>query len=374
LENSSEPRAVAPLVLDCPDEFQWSSGDNRATCPRRVDSYKLSGGPTRVHTKLLIDSIMRQTTVLIAQLSAAAGIRAPLAHLADEVFLSLSKELEEQGVPKKIVADMFGLALRTYQRRVQRLESSATDSGVTLWQVVNDYLQESGQLTRQQIFERFRHDDPEALGAVLSDLVQSGFASRTGRATSAVFVATPPEARRLLARQDKEDTAVALVWLDICQHPGTLAEDVAQRLGLEEDLTEAIVKRLEREGQLTSSALGPLSAKQFVIDVGSEIGWEAAVFDHFQAVAAAITAKLRRGQARSDAADTIGGRTVSFEVCTGHPQEKEVLQLLAQMRKATDELWERVSATNEQSPIDEDQMKRVVFYFGQYVTGEAEDE
>ncbi len=75
-----------------------------------------------MHTKLLIDSIMRQTTVLIAQLSATAGIRAPLSHLADEVFLSLSRELEEQGVSRKVVADMFGLALRTYQRRVQRLE------------------------------------------------------------------------------------------------------------------------------------------------------------------------------------------------------------------------------------------------------------
>jgi hypothetical protein len=317
---------------------------------------------------------MRQTTVLIAQLSAAAGIRAPLSHLADEVFLSLSKELEEQGVPKKIVADMFGLALRTYQRRVQRLEGSATDSNVTLWQAVNDFLQENGQLTRQQVFERFRHDDPEALGAVLADLVQSGFASRTGRATSAVFVATPPEARRLLARQDKEETAAALVWLDICQHPGTLLRDVAERVGLDEELTGSIVQRLEREGQLTSSVEGPLSAKEFVIDVGSEIGWEAAVFDHFQAVAAAISAKLRRGQARSDASDTIGGRTVSFEVAAGHPQEQEVLQLLSQMRKATDELWERVNATNKQHPLDEEQIKRVVFYFGQFVKGEEDEE
>ncbi len=39
-------------------------------------------------TQVLVDSIMRQATVLIAQLSSAAGVRAPLAHLADEVFLS----------------------------------------------------------------------------------------------------------------------------------------------------------------------------------------------------------------------------------------------------------------------------------------------
>jgi hypothetical protein len=326
-----------------------------------------------MQTKLLIDSIMRQTTVLIAQLSAAAGIRAPLAHLADEVFLSLSKELEEQGVSRKVVADMFGLALRTYQRRVQRLENSATDANTTLWQAVNDYLQSAGQVTRQQVFERFRHDDPEAVGAVLTDLVQSGLASRTGRATSAVYAATPPEARRLLARQGKEDTAVALVWLDICQHPGALLDEVAERVGIDHDLAEKVLQRLHQEGQLTSGPNGPLSAKELVIDVGSEVGWEAAVFDHFQAAVAAITAKLRRGQARSHEGDTIGGRTVSFEISRGHPQEREVLELLSRLRRETDELWEKVKSTNENQPLNEQEVKRVVFYFGQFVKDEEDE-
>ncbi len=327
-----------------------------------------------MHTKLLVDSIMRQTTVLIAQLSAAAGLRAPLSHLADEVFLSLSKELEKQGVSRRVVADMFGLALRTYQRRVQRLEKSATDADTTLWQAVNDYLQEAGQTTRAQVFERFRHDDPEAVGSVLADLVQSGLVSRTGRATSGVFVATPPEARRLLARQGKEETAAALVWLDICQHPGTLTGEVAERIGLDAELCEQVVQRLHQEGQLTSAVDGPLSAKEFVVDVGSEVGWEAAVFDHFQAAVAAIIAKLRNGQARSHTSDTTGGRTVSFEVADGHPQEQEVLQLLARLRKETDELWDKVNATNKKSPLREDEVKRVVFYFGQFVKDEGDED
>ncbi len=33
--------------------------------------------------KLLIDAIVQQTTVLIAHLSTSAGLRAPLAHVAD---------------------------------------------------------------------------------------------------------------------------------------------------------------------------------------------------------------------------------------------------------------------------------------------------
>jgi hypothetical protein len=56
-------------------------------------------------------SIMRQTTVLIGS---CPGDRrpAPLAHLADEVFLNLSQELERQGLSRKVEADMFGWRAR----------------------------------------------------------------------------------------------------------------------------------------------------------------------------------------------------------------------------------------------------------------------
>lgn len=79
-----------------------------------------------METRHLIAAIMQQTTVLIAQLSTAAGIRAPLARIADQVFLDLGRELEAQGVTRKVAADMFGLALRSYQKKIQRLSESET--------------------------------------------------------------------------------------------------------------------------------------------------------------------------------------------------------------------------------------------------------
>ena len=64
----------------------------------------------------LIHAIVRQTTILIAQLATARGVRAPLAQIANQVFLDLVNELERQGVSRKVSADMFGLGLRTYRR------------------------------------------------------------------------------------------------------------------------------------------------------------------------------------------------------------------------------------------------------------------
>lgn len=81
-----------------------------------------------MESRHLIDAIVQQTTLLIAQLSTAAGIRAPLARLADQVFLELSRELEAQGVTRKVAADMFGLALRSYQKKIQRLSIKACDA------------------------------------------------------------------------------------------------------------------------------------------------------------------------------------------------------------------------------------------------------
>jgi len=42
-----------------------------------------------VNVNLLIDALVRQTTVLVAQLATAAGSRAQLAHTANQVFLDL---------------------------------------------------------------------------------------------------------------------------------------------------------------------------------------------------------------------------------------------------------------------------------------------
>lgn len=66
-----------------------------------------------MNAAVLIDSIVRQTTVLIAQIATATESRPRLAHTADEVFGSLVRELRSQGVTNKGIADMFGLTLRT---------------------------------------------------------------------------------------------------------------------------------------------------------------------------------------------------------------------------------------------------------------------
>lgn len=324
-----------------------------------------------VDSKLLIDAIVHQTTVLIAQLSTAAGIRAPLAHVADQVFLELSREIEAQGVSRKVAADMFGLAIRTYQKKVQRLTESVTARERTLWEAVLDYLNEGGAASRREVLEHFHRDDPVVVGSVLSDLVSSGLVYRTGAADSAVFgVTKKPDLDRTL-RERRRAELPPILWVWIFRSGGLNLKALRDQFpGDDQALTEALAQ-LEADGQVQADGEGENTiyrANTFLVPVGSERGWEAAVFDHFQAVAQAIACKVQQGVARSMPDDVVGGATLTFDIGPHHPNRQEVLGLLKRVRGEVNELWSRVQDHNEEHPIADGERTGVSFYFGQAVT------
>ncbi len=131
-----------------------------------------------MNPRLLINAIVQQTMVFIAQLATAGGVRAPLVNVADQVFRELTRDLLAQGLKKKVIADMFGLGLRTYQRRLQAAEQSKTDAGSTVWEAVLSYLQHHEPVSGANVLTRFAYDDREIVSGVLNDFVNSGIAYR----------------------------------------------------------------------------------------------------------------------------------------------------------------------------------------------------
>ncbi len=327
-------------------------------------------------TKLLIDSIVAQTTVLIAELSTAAGVRAPLAHVADQVFLDLAHALEAQGLGRKVVADMFGMALRGYQKKVQRLEESVTVRDETLWEALLGYLRKHGGLHRQTILQRFVRDGEDAVGAVLRDLVASGLVFVAGQGANALYRATSDQELQQLLDADSAESVKAMSWALAFHHRGISVSEVASRLSVQEVLVEAAFVALLAEGRVLSEPLDPsrFSAKTLLLPVGASSGWEAAVFDHFKAMAGAIASKLRAGAPRSKQADVVGGATLHFEISAGHPHEEEVLNLLGSHRAAVNALWQRVCAYNAERAIPESDIITVCHYFGQNVMGAENEE
>jgi hypothetical protein len=322
----------------------------------------------------LIDAIVQQTTVLIAQLSTAAGLRSPLSHVADQVFLSLAQEIERQGVSRKIVADMFGLALRTYQRKVQRLEESASASGRTLWEAMLEYLGESGPARRDHVLQRFRHDDELAVSAVLNDLVTTGLVYSSGRGDNAVYGVTSEADRRALTSDDVIDSLALMLWGIVFRNTGITTRELVAQVRTDEGQVRQALERLLADGRVTTEGEGDdvaLRSASFVISAGASQGWEAAVFDHFQALARAVAAKLRARAAGSAGAE-VGGTTLHFGIHAGHPYEERVVGLLGRIRAELDAFWKEVAAYNREHPIADELATRVTFYFGQVVTAPGE--
>lgn len=322
---------------------------------------------------LLIDAIVRQTTVLIAQLATAGGGRAQLAHTANQVFLDLVAALKEQGLGNKVIADMFGMALRTYQTRVQRLSESRTDRGRSLWEALLSFVQErgaDGPVSRAQVLQRFRHDDTLLVSGVLKDLVDSGLLYRSGRGDFAQYGVAQAPAEALTSAERAE----GFVWSCVHRLAPVSAAQVAEALSMEPALVEQALASLVGDGRVRPSAQDPRSFESdgCVLPLGSPLGWEVAVFDHFQAMVMAICAKLDSGRRGADSSDLIGGSTFSFRVWPEHPHFEEATRFLAGFRADGAALRKKIAAYNEahEAPSGEDQ--RVLIYAGQTVLDGAQ--
>jgi hypothetical protein len=328
-----------------------------------------------VTTELLINALVRQTTVLIAQLATSGGARTPLAAVAEQVFLDLVQELARQGVSRKVSADMFGMALRTFRRRIQRLSESRTIANRSLWEAVHGFIGEHEVVTQFEILRRFHRDDEELVRAVLQDLVEGALVFRSGKGASAKFhVArgSDMDDGDDAARQEALDTLVAAVIYRL----GPADRTALQRAsGFPEAVLVSSLGRLVAEGRAVTS--GPEAAPVFrvpalVLPIGTSAGWEAAVFDHYQALVATICAKLRADPDGARRDDVVGGSTYTLEVSAGHPLEAEALGELSLIRARLSDLRTRIADYNLARPLPV-RRKRVVLYAGQNVTEDGED-
>ncbi|MCB9544764.1 MAG: hypothetical protein H6706_02580 [Myxococcales bacterium] len=324
----------------------------------------------------LIDAIVRQTTVLIAHLATAAGVRAPLAHVANQVFLELVRELEAQGLGRKVVADMFGIALRSYQLKVQRLSESATDRQRTLWNAALDFIQASGPVSRTRVLQRFAHDDEGQVRAVLHDLVESGLVYRTGGGVGTAYRAASPEDLGEAFGEEREALAAPYVWMVVYRYGPATRETIGRHASLPPPVLAAALDRLVAEGRVTvgeEEGEEVWSCETCFVPQGTAVGWEAAVFDHFQALVAALCMKLSKGAIRSLPDDVVGGSTWSFDIWPGHPDTEAVQGLMRRLRGEVSALRARVTAYNDAVGRPEG-ADRVTFYLGQsMVRGRVDD-
>jgi hypothetical protein len=323
--------------------------------------------------ELLIHAIVHQTTILIAQLATFGGARAPLAQVANQVFLELARELERQGVSRKVSADMFGLGLRTYRRKIQRLSESSTERGRSLWEVVLEFIRENPGVGRGKVLLRFSLDDEAQVRGVLRDLCESQLVIPRGGQRTTYRAATDEELlteRTAPSSEGYDDLLVALLYRE-----GPLSlQEIASKVQTETSMLEEPVKQLVSSGRVQKFAVGGetrYEAKALLIPLGSPSGWEAAVLDHYKAVVKTILQRLSLHESTS-LEDEVGGSTYTIDIWPGHPLEEDVRGALRHVRSILGDLRERVREHNETETRPE-QYDRVVIYTGQSMISEGED-
>ncbi len=325
--------------------------------------------------QLLIHGIVRQTTVLIAQLATSQGVRAPLAHIANHVFVDLARELERQGVSRSVSANMFGLGLRTYRRKIQRLSESSTEGGRSLWEIVLEYIVENGLVNRQQVLQRFSGDDETQVKAVLRDLCESQLVFSSGTGSSMAYRAATVEESEVLQRargtEGEEDLLLSLMYRE-----GPLTQqEIATMIQTDASQIETGIARLEDAGRIErveDDGEVRFQARALVIPLGSPAGWEGAIFDHFKAMVGTVLCRLRENRPAT-LEDHVGGSTYTLNVWDGHPLQQEVFGTLGRIRSMLGDVRERLDTYNSKHDMP-DAFTRVVVYAGQCVFHEDDEQ
>lgn len=330
-------------------------------------------GETRgMSARMLIEALVRQTTVLLAELATSGGLRAPLANVADQVFLELTRELDAHGVSRTVSAGMFGMALRTYLRRIRRYDESVTYQGHSLWEAVLRFIEERGTVCRNDVLDRFRQDEDAVVRGVLQDLTDSGLVFRTGVRDAVVYArATDDQVGR--ARSSSDTEAIDnLVWALVRREGPLTCAVLASKTRMSEEALAPSLGRLAAAGSIEvagSGADAEYRSQALVVSMGARSGFEAAVYDHFQAVVRTIIGKLHQDTSATPA-DRVGGSTYGFEVWNGHPLADRVYGQLSRLREQTTALRREVDAYNEANPAPA-RRERVTVYVGQCVIQEG---
>jgi hypothetical protein len=211
------------------------------------------------------------------------------------------------------------------------------------------------------------------VAGVLHDLTESGLVFRTGSGDAASYRAANEEELGTLTKSEDAEGLDEMVWA-IIYREGPLRHETLSKLVRDDRLAE-VLERLKSRGTIKVRAQGgdqQYAAEELFIAQHAAVGWEAAVFDHFQAMARTIAARLA-SRASGSVEDQIGGSTYSFDVWPGHPNEQEALGHLARFREHTSDLRARIRRHNEAHPRPK-RVSSVTVYGGQVVVGSDEDE
>ena len=240
--------------------------------------------------------------------------------------------------------------------------------GQTLWRAIHDYIAEQGVVSRARVLQRFRYDDEAIVRSVLHDLNENGIAFCTGKGDSALFRLVSDDEINYEPGRSQAATE-AVLWVVIHRFGPITEAEMMEHVKLDADVCREAIDGLLADARIGCDDSGQepsYSADAYKIPMGTTHGWEAAVFDHYQAVVTTLSQKVRSGDTMAKMKDKIGGSTFCYDLWDGHPQSDQVDSLLSEFRQRCFEVQKEVDshATNHGDGPTPGH-RRVTVYVGQ---------
>lgn len=320
----------------------------------------------------LVERIVPLVAELFATLSSRDPLRMHFADIAGKTLLDIVQTLRSDGISQEAIAASLEMTITGFRAKMKKLTQEYEEPGEepgagrprTLLERVHAHVYEHGGdscgARFQDIAAAFSGIKPDSLGGVLHFLVQSRVLSVTGRGTTREYFAVPQQ------RADAATLADAVVTL---YRDGPLtAEELAHRLEVTLPMAREFVERLDAKGQLETidqpTGDRAYRATTYHVPVSSTEGYEAALWDHLQAVLRSINKKIRLGRYNATLHDVNGGTTFSFDVAAQSPLYDELSGFLKRMRVEMEDFRDRALA---EAPAPSEEAKRITLYTGQMV-------
>ena len=119
-----------------------------------------------------VKTVVYQAGRLAGATAVADGARRSLGWIQDILLLGVVDELEEQGLSRKVIADILGMTTRTFQRHLSAARAGS-QVGITLWQFIHRRC-ETPQ-TKEAITAWFPASRKLEIHSLLRDMIQSGW-------------------------------------------------------------------------------------------------------------------------------------------------------------------------------------------------------
>lgn len=319
--------------------------------------------------KVLFRALVSQSARLIARVITLTNARPNLAHLHEDFFYELSKHLQTYGVPRRVAADMFGLAMRSYLRRIRKYSNDLDyrEHQLSLWQIVYETISEKPGIQRQSLLDSFSFSQYDSVCSVLRHLCEVGLVVENKTNGHKCYNAC----RNNLTKISVDEVA-QYIWAMVFMHGETtypyssLLREAGPLFG--EDLVSSALNVLVEDGYIVQVDENGPSYSTVKNNLEQPFGWLVAVTIHIDSIFEAIVTKLSLLHEESQHQIDVRGGTWTFRLHHNHPFKKRIESLFDSYEKQIKELFVLVRTHNDSIATQHDDEEfQIDFYMGQGV-------